>query len=229
MRNATSGLKLLMLCFYAMVKGLEELVVLQAVYLETSLYPSVRYEVTALEHWTNETMVCVWSTFIGQTFTSEHTVLSNSPVCFQDPAGVMPVDTDVHGAYLVSAAVVQRGAVLINEESRLSTITDMALALENMDIKKLSTPTQLMRDNLMAMNASEPSILSTSADEAVRQVLLMPTQDPYKLRLSYRVQQHMGPCNPNQCSKQLYELQSNARWPQVTRRSIANLGCACRC
>jgi hypothetical protein len=223
MRNATSGLKLLMLCFYAMVKGLEELVVLQAVYLETSLYPSVRYEVTALEHWTSEMMVCVWSTFVGQTFTSEHTVLSNSPVCFRDPAGVMPVDTDVHGAYLVSAAIVQRGAVSINEETRLSTITDMALAVENMDIKQISMPTQLLRANLMAINTSEPSILSTSADEAVRQTLLIPTQDPYELRLSYKVQQYLEPCNPNQCSQQHYELQFNARWHQVTRRSIASL------
>jgi hypothetical protein len=43
----------------------------------------------------------------------------------------------VHGAYLISAAVVQRGAGLIDEETCLSTITDMALAPENFGHRKV--------------------------------------------------------------------------------------------
>jgi hypothetical protein len=195
--------------------GLEELVQLQTVYNKTSLYPRVQYSV-APEQWTSAMMVCVWSTFVGATLTSEHAVLPIAPVCFQHPVGVMPVDTDVHGAYLVSAAIVRRGAGLINEESRLSAITDLAVSVENMNIKKLSMPTQLMRDNLLKIDPSKEDVLATPADEAVRQALLIPTQDPYKLRLSHKVQQYMEPCNPGYCSNQLNELQLNARWSQVT-------------
>jgi hypothetical protein len=48
-------------------------------------------------------------------------------------------------------------------------------------------PTQLMRENLMAINSSEADTLSTPADEAVRQVLLFLRQDASKLRLSHTV------------------------------------------
>ncbi len=225
MRNASS-LLLLMLCFYAAVKGLEELVELQAVYLETSLYPSVQYRVAALD-WTSEMMVCLWSTFVGQTFTSEYTVLSISPVCSLDLVGVIPLDADVHGAYLVSAAIIRRGASLINKETRLSQITELTLEVFNIKLRKLSLPTQLMRQNILATNLSQVPALSASADEAVGQVLLVPTQDPYKLRLSYRVQQCLEPCNSDHCTQQLHKLQLNERWPQVTCKCFASALYAC--
>jgi hypothetical protein len=187
----------------------------------------VQYSV-AHEQWTSDMMICVWLTFVGATLTSEHTVLPIAPVCFQDPVGVIPVDANVHGAYLISAAIVRRGAALINEESRLSTITDMALSVENVNIKKISMPTQTMRDNLVAIDLSEDDMLSTVADEAVRQVLLIPTQDAYKLRLSHKVQQYLEPCNPDHCLRQLNELRSHARWPQVLIFSILTALCACK-
>jgi hypothetical protein len=108
---------------------------------------------------------------------------------------------------------------LINEETRLSAVSDLIVHIQNMDIKMLSMPAQLMRENLLAINASEQDILSTSADSAVQGVLLIPTLDPYKLRLTYNVQQHFEICNPYHCSFQLNELQSNARRSQVRHNS----------
>jgi hypothetical protein len=213
--------RLLLIMFWCSnwVTGLEELVQLLSVYNETSLYPRVHYRLNAFEHQANKVMVCVWSAFAGANATSQHIVQTYPAQCFTDLAGVIPLETDVYGAYLVSAAVVQRGASLINEETRLSAVSDLIVHIQNMDIKMLSMPAQLMRENLLAINASEQDILSTSAAEAVRGVLLIPTLDPHKLRLSYKVQQCLEPCNPNHCSFQLNELQANARWSQVRHKS----------
>jgi hypothetical protein len=107
-----ADLKLLSVCCYAnIVMALEDLVHLQAVHLATSLYPSVRYKVGTSEHQTSEMMVCAWSSFAGATATSQHIVQTYPAQCFTDLAGVLPLETDVNGAYLVSAAVVQRGAI----------------------------------------------------------------------------------------------------------------------
>jgi hypothetical protein len=84
----------------------------------------VHYGVTTSDERINDTMVCVWLAFAGATRTSEHTVFSKPAKCYTDLAGEIPLDTDVYGAYLISATAVQLGASLINEETRLSTTTE---------------------------------------------------------------------------------------------------------
>jgi hypothetical protein len=179
--------------------------------------PVVGYQVVVKSEleWTSEMHVCMWYSVRKSLSSDKPHIEHASAVCSEQPSGTFPFDSPC-GDYAIRVAIVRKGSPAINEQSLMSAIANLELAIDCTSENLASTKAYELQQRVGAnISTFELDELWQAFHADIWQLLVSPEVDASRIRTVRRIQRYLESCNSLICSEHLQQLQRHARWSQV--------------